>query len=76
MKDTLPRRLLSRKEAAHFLGLSEMTLAIWNSTSRYELPCVKMGGRAKYRPEDLEAFISRRTMNKPKEEDTRERGHR
>ena len=68
MNNYTSERLLSRREAAHFLGLSEMTLAIWKSTKCYELPCVKMGGRAKYRYSDLLTFIDRRTVNKPQEE--------
>lgn len=55
--------LLSRKEAADYLGVSENTLAIWNSTGRYRLPVVKVGRLAKYRVSDLEHFINRRTMS-------------
>ena len=49
--------LLSRKEAAKYLGLSEQTLAIWKCTKRYDLPCVKIGRLVKYRQVDLDAFI-------------------
>ena len=65
MLELSPNRLLSRKEAAQLLGVSEMTLAIWKSTKRYDLPCVKMGALAKYRYGDLMAFIEKRTVNKP-----------
>lgn len=54
--------LLSRKEAAEFLGLKEQTLASWITTGRYRLPCVKIGRLAKYRLSDLEKFITRRTV--------------
>jgi hypothetical protein len=57
--------LLTRKEAASFLGVKEMTLALWKSTNRYKLPVVKVGGLAKYRYGDLLEFINRRTVNKP-----------
>lgn len=57
--------LLTRKEAAAFLGCKEMTLALWKSTNRYKLPVVKVGGLAKYRYGDLLEFINRRTVNKP-----------
>lgn len=70
MNNLHPHRLLSRKEAANFLGISEMTLAIWKSTKRYQLPCVKVGGRAKYRYGDLLDFVERRTVNKPIEPST------
>lgn len=52
-----PSELLSRKEAAVFLGVSEQTLAIWKTTGRYSLPVVKIGRLAKYRKSDLDAFI-------------------
>ncbi len=35
--------LLSRKEAAAYLGVAEQTLAIWKCTKRYDLPYVKIG---------------------------------
>ena len=57
-----PTELLSRKEAAVYLGVSEQTLAIWKTTGRYSLPVVKIGRLAKYRKSDLDAFISRRVQ--------------
>jgi len=66
MTDNLnPDRLLTRKKAAEYLGVSEMTLAIWKSTNRYQVPCVKVGRLAKYRYSDLIKFVDRRTVNKP-----------
>lgn len=35
--------LLSRREAAAYLGIAENTLAIWKCSGRYGLPFVKMG---------------------------------
>ncbi len=52
--------LMSRKEAALYLGVSERTLAIWKCTGRYKLPVVKIGRLAKYRRADLDAFIASR----------------
>lgn len=49
--------LLSRKEAAKYLGISEQTLAIWKCTKRYDLPFVKIGRLIKYRKADLDGFI-------------------
>lgn len=54
--------LLSRKEAAVYLGVSEHTLAIWKVTGRYRLPVVKIGRLAKYRLSDLNAFIQSRVL--------------
>jgi len=41
--------LLSRKEAAVYLGIAEQTLAIWHCTKRYDLPCAKIGRLVRYR---------------------------
>jgi len=51
--------LLSREQAAVYLGVSPRTLAVWKSTGRYNLPVVKIGRYAKYRKVDLDAFIQR-----------------
>ena len=56
--------LLSRTEAADYLGLAPHTLAVWQSTNRYGLPCVKIGRLAKYKLNDLDDFIQRRTTGK------------
>ncbi len=55
--------LLSRKEAANYLQVTEGTLAVWLSTKRYNLPVVKIGRLAKYRKTDLDTFIASRVIN-------------
>jgi hypothetical protein len=50
-------KLLTRKEAAAFLGVKESTLAHWKCTGRYNLASVKIGSLVKYRIADLEKFI-------------------
>ncbi len=52
--------LMTRKDAAAYLGVSEMTLAIWKSTGRYSLRVYKIGRLAKYKRSDLDAFIASR----------------
>ncbi len=52
--------LMTRKEAAVYLGVSEMTLAIWKSTGRYSVRVYKIGRLAKYKKSDLDAFIASR----------------
>ena len=52
--------LMSRREAAAYLGIAEMTLAIWRSTGRYNLNMYKIGRLAKYKRADLDAFIAAR----------------
>ena len=42
-------QLLSRREAAAYLGIAENTLAIWKCHNRYGLPFVKLGRLVKYR---------------------------
>ena len=52
-------KLMTRKEAAEFLGVKEATLAFWYCMGRYNLPVVKIGRLAKYKKSDLEAFIEK-----------------
>ncbi|MGL6213682.1 helix-turn-helix domain-containing protein [Billgrantia desiderata] len=52
--------LLTSEEAAGFLGLSAKTLATWRSTGRHALTFVKVGGRVRYRRQDLEAWLAGR----------------
>lgn len=54
--------LLTRKQAAHYLGIAVSTLAIWASVKRYNLPYVKIGHLVKYRRVDLDDFIKSRTV--------------
>ena len=63
-KDT---ELLSRKEAATFLGVTAETLAVWACLNRYNLPFVKVGRLAKYRKADGESWLESRTVNAPVE---------
>ena len=65
--NTLRRQsdLLSREEAAEYLGVSPKTLATWHCRKRYPLPVVKLGRAVKYRVSDLEKFIESRTVGTP-----------
>lgn len=55
--------LLTRREAAAYLGVTPETLAVWASTRRYPLRFVKIGRLSKYRKSDLDAFINCRTVS-------------
>ena len=55
-------RLLTRDEAAAFLGLKPQTLAAWASARRYDLPYMRVGSRARYRRSDLQMFLRSRTV--------------
>lgn len=50
-------QLLSRREAAKFLGVKENTLAIWKLTNRQIIPTYKVGKFIKYKASDLQKFI-------------------
>lgn len=49
--------LLTRREAAAYLGVAEQTLAVWKCTGRRSLPFVQIGRLVRYRKADLDAFI-------------------
>lgn len=55
-------RLLSREEAAQFLGISKGTLEVWACTKRYDLPYIKVGRLVKYWLSDLHAFAQSRKV--------------
>jgi len=55
--------LLGREQAAEYLGVKPRTLDVWASTHRYHLKFIKVGRLAKYRIEDLDEFLERRTVN-------------
>jgi excisionase family DNA binding protein len=60
-------RRLSRREAAQYLGLSPNTLARWAVDGTPGLPYYRIGGRAIYDLEDLDAFRARRRIGPPVE---------
>jgi len=51
--------LISRKQAAQYLGIKEQTMAAWASNHRNDLPYIKIGSRAMYEIDDLDAFKQR-----------------
>ena len=53
--------LLTREQAAEFLGIRPQTLAVWHATGRYPLAVVKVGRCVRYRLSDLERFLESRT---------------
>ena len=53
--------LLTREQAADYLGIRPQMLASWHSTGRYQLRVVKVGTRARYKRSDLEKFVERRS---------------
>lgn len=59
----MPIELLTPEQTAALLGLSPGTLMVWRSNRRYPLAFVKVGGRVRYRKQDVEKFIERRTVD-------------
>lgn len=59
---TNPTKLLSRKEAADFLGLKENTLAVWAVQKKNDLPFIKIGGTVRYKQSDLDLFLENNTI--------------
>jgi excisionase family DNA binding protein len=61
---TTPRNpeLLTREQAAAYLGVRPQTLAVWASAGRYNLPMVRVGRSVRYRVADLEKWLSARTV--------------
>ena len=56
-----PTRLLNRREVADLLGIKLSTLAHLHHQKRIDLPYALIGGSARYRLEDVEAYIERNT---------------
>ena len=53
-------RLLTRGEAAEYLGVQKQTLAMWACNKRYDIPFLKLGTQSvRYRKEDLDNFVNR-----------------
>lgn len=63
-----PARLLTRPEAAAYLGVSTYTLNEWASSGRYGLRFYRVGRKCMYRLIDLEAFLTARAVTPSKEE--------
>ncbi len=58
--DSVP--LMSRDDAAIYLGIKYQTLALWASTGRYGLKFYRVGRSVKYRRSDLDQFIESRAV--------------
>jgi excisionase family DNA binding protein len=54
--------LLTPAETAALLGLRPGTLEIWRCTKRWPLNFIKIGGRVRYRRQDVEKFLAARTV--------------
>lgn len=55
-------QLLTREQAADYIGVKPQTLALWACTGRYELPFIKVGRSVRYKRVDLDAFMESRRV--------------
>lgn len=54
--------LLTRRQAAEYIGVVYGTLHIWASTGKYSLPYIRVGRKAMYRRADLDAWLQSRRV--------------
>ena len=62
MLSAVSRDLLTRPQAAEYLGVKVQTLAAWACLGRYDLPMVRVGRLVRYRLRDLQRFVERQTV--------------
>jgi excisionase family DNA binding protein len=55
--------LLTPLQAAKRLRVKTKTLQEWRHTGRYNLPFVKCGRLVRYKAEDIQSFLQRRTRS-------------
>jgi len=55
--------LLNRREAARYINYSYNTLAMWDSTKRYDLRPIKIGRSIRYRKSYLDAFLEQHRLS-------------
>lgn len=57
--EILDERLLTRQQAAYYLGVAPKTLAAWARTGRYDLRVVRIGQQlVRYKKSDLDWLIA------------------
>ncbi len=62
MNDTNTAKMMTREQAAEYIGVKPQTLAMWLSTKRYSIPVIKVGRLVRYRRSDLDAWLLARTV--------------
>ena len=56
--------LLTRSEAAAYLGVKPGTLACWAVTRRYDLPMIKVGRLVRYIRRDLDLWLEEQRLKR------------
>lgn len=49
--------LMTREQAAEYLGISSSTLANWACTKKFKIPYFRIGRSVRYRKSDLDEFV-------------------
>ena len=55
-------RLLSRREAAKYIGFKPNTLAVWACNGRFDLKPIKIGRSVRYKKSVLDKFMEQSTI--------------
>jgi len=53
---------LTTGQAAAYIGVSKHTLEIWRSSQRHSIPFIKVGRLVHYNVDDLDAWLTSRTI--------------
>lgn len=56
-------QLLNNQQAAQYIDVSPGTLEVWRSQRRYGIPYHKIGGKVRYRREDLDRWLESRRVS-------------
>ena len=54
----MPKQLLTVDGVAQILRVAPSTLAEWRRTGDPDLPFIRINGRIRYRPEDVDSFLA------------------
>jgi predicted site-specific integrase-resolvase len=56
--------LMTREQAAAYLGIKPQTLACWFSVGRYDLPTIKIGRNVRYSKDSVSARDPHRRVDR------------
>ena len=55
-------KLWTNEQAAYYVDIAPGTLEVWRCTKRFSIPYLKLGRLVRYRREDLDTFLTTRTV--------------
>ena len=58
-------RLITRKQAAEFLGVTVQTMERWHATRTYVIEFIRVGGAIRYRTSEIEKLKRAREQEPP-----------